>query len=269
MSSGDLVKDMKEFTINAMFTDGSKRTYSIKRSFTVSDLISNISNDETVTIPPDRTVAIIYRGRILKPTDIWSAIETNLDDFSVQVCFRVSQTASQRPQIQELRGFDRLQRMNYTSEQIAEIRQNFHQMHGTVNDPAESRLDAEDEWFPVIFNQENPLDAFNINLNNLPGNASNANNNNRRNFLAPITNINANNENHLPPNPIVGDIGDEAQESSAMMQLFIGFILGLVFGILSFLVVLVNLRDKHMMIGILIGLGGNFLLSFFYGYPFF
>jgi hypothetical protein len=47
--------------------------------------------------------------------------------------------------------------MNYTPEQIAEVRREFHTVHGSRNSPIEAQIDIEEEWFPVIFNAENPL----------------------------------------------------------------------------------------------------------------
>ena len=241
-------KDEKEMTINAMFTNGSRYSYTVKSSETVEDLVNQIKEDSRVTKPEDKSIAVIYRGRILNLKDSWSSIET-MNEFAVQIFFRVHSAAPEAP-VQELRGLDRLQRMNYTQEQIDEIRRNFHQMRGTTNESAEARMNAEEEWFPVIFNQENPLDALNINLNiNTNHNAANQNDNQNGEF-------------------IIQAVMQDESESSPIVELFVGFLLGLIFGILSLMVVLINLRDKYMMVGLLFGILGNLALSYFYGFPF-
>lgn len=238
--------------VSAMFSDGSRVSYEINKETTVSDLISMIKSDKTVEKPPNRTISIIYLGRILQPTDVFSKIET-LREFSVHVFYRVASAAPTAvPDTPtELRGFDRLSRMNYSQEQIAEIRNSFHAMRGTSNATQDERLDAEEEWFPVIFNQENPLDAL-----QLPNQRNHNHNHNNNNAAA------------TPANEIAHDMGIEffTLENASRVQFFFGLIIGIVFGIFSLILVIVSFNEKAIMAGLLFGTIAHYVLSYLVSY---
>ena len=250
--------------IYVLFPTGNRMEYSITKMTTVSDLINMINQDEKVEVPANRVIALIYHGRILQPTEVISKIDT-LDEFTIHVFYRqAQQQATNRDEHLEsdLRGFDRLSRMNYTAEQIAELRQNFHVMHGTLNATQEARMDAEEEWFPIIFNDENPMPTLQINQvdarrfrrSNRHGSRNNDNSNNENN--------NATNENNHNANDDAWLVHDDAMEGSSWMRFALGFIIGIIFGIGSILFALTSLTDSSMLAGLFLGTVIHYCIEF-------
>ena len=148
-------------SISASFPNGTVKTYQFDRFATVQNLIEQIQQDTTVEIPPEKAVAAIYRGKFLKSNEKFSEID-NYPEYTVLITFRNmdSQHQNEGDEVHDLKGFDRLARMDYTPQQIEVIRQTFHQMRGSENDSPQQKIDAEEEWLPVIFNTDNPLEAF-------------------------------------------------------------------------------------------------------------
>jgi hypothetical protein len=213
----------------------------------VSELIHWIREDPKAKKPANRNIVIIYQGRILQPTDILSSIES-LDEFTVHAFFRairLDSPADPDPSV-ELRGFDRLSRMDYTPEQILEIRQNFHILHGTMEETHEDRLDAEEEWFPVLFNQDNPLQDL------LPRRARRP----RRN-VNPIAN---NREEELPGQP-----EERALDNFPWLKFICGLIMGLIFGVGSLVFLLIAMQDGPFMFGLFWGACGHYALKYYFG----
>lgn len=200
----------------------------------------------------------------------------------------------------DLRGFDRLARMNYTPEQIAEIRRNFHTMQGSLNSSPEAQIEAEEEWFPVIFNN-NVVDggaagAARILLgiaNNTPNNARPRRQRNRHN-----TNEEGGDENHGnddnydyeeqegareddPENPdnnrnrgarnwaIFTDGNgavrpDDDNDGSSWIRFAFGFIIGIIFGIGSIIFMLTSLNDRSMLAGLFVGTLSHYCITRFF-----
>ena len=220
-----------EYEVTAMFTSGQKAVYRISKNDTVGALIEKIKLDADISKPQGSTVNIIYSGRILQPSDVFSAPD---DQFTVHVLFRKSNPQSPTTQAQaEPRGFDRLSRMNYTPEQIAEIRRQFHESMGTADQTEAARIETEEEWFPTIFNQENPLDMLGTGRLQL--------------FTGDI-----------------GDITEFNEQESFWIQMIFGVIMGAIFGFVSLILILVYLDNRGLIMGLLAGVCLHYGVSYLF-----
>ena len=229
-----------DLPVSAVFPDGERKTYHFNKDSTVSELISEIMTDKSIEKPKDKGICIMYHGRILKSTEKFSEIDT-IPDFAVSVVFRLNRNAAPSDgqngeEDTELRGFDRLTRMNYTPDQISEIRHQFHFMRGGLNETHEQQLDAEEEWLPVIFNSENPLET----LQNADA---------ERPIRTQIRRRHQNYETF------------HFDQSSFWTTFCIALVLGIVFGPASLLYLLISLQDKAGIAGIAIGVGIHYLIS--------
>lgn len=231
-----------DLPISAVFPNGERKTYNFNKNSNVGNLIQNILSDKDINKPKDKSVCIMYHGRILKSTEKFSEIDS-IPDYTVSVLFRINKSAAQAELEElgdepELRGFDRLSRMNYTPEQIAEIRHQFHHMRGGLNESHDEQLDAEEEWLPVIFNSENPLETFQTADAERPIQTQNRVRHRRTNYET-----------------------FHFEQSSFWVNFCIAFILGILFGPFSTLYLLISLRDKAGIFGIIAGIGVHYLLS--------
>lgn len=317
--------------LHILFPTGNRNDYDITNETTVSDLIQMIVDDKSVQKPENRTIALIYHGRILQPTDVLSKIDT-MPEFTIHACFRQTSTHKRghkhknehqntqntpttdpNPPAEEnrdnnnqennddderlasdLRGFDRLTRMNYTPEQIAEIRRSFHTMQGSLNASHEAQLEAEEEWFPVIFNNNvadgGAAGALRTLLGIANGNHEVAFNiPNRRQRNRQNTNDGENDDNYDydeqdgarendPENPgnhnrarawAIFNDGDEAagpedNDGSSWIRFAFGFIIGIIFGIGSILFMLTSLNDRSMLAGLFVGTLSHYCITRFF-----
>jgi hypothetical protein len=217
-------------TVNIMLPTNERISFGVAPTMTVSDLADFVSRDPRDFVPPNRAVVFIYHGRILQPTQIVRELDT-ITGFTVHALFR-SAHRPLPPQLSagsEVRGFDRLSRMNYTPAQIAQFRRNFHIMRGTVNAPQPAQLDEEEEWFPVIFIDENPV------------------RNPRR--AAPLP-------------AFFQDVDEEYMaERHQWVKVALGIFLGLTFGIWSGVFMVMPRSDRMFFMGLLIGTGANFMMK--------
>jgi hypothetical protein len=228
--------------INAVFPDGSKKSYNFNSQSTVGNLVQLILSDTDIKKPKDKSICVMYHGRILKSSEKFSEIDT-LPDYTVSILFRLCKSAAQAEQDQLdngsiLKGFDRLTRMNYSPEQIEEIRHQFHRMRGGLNETRDQQIDAEEEWLPVIFNSENPLETFQTADAERPIQTQNQAHHGRNNYDT-----------------------FHFEQNSFWINFSIAFILGVLFGPLSALYLFVSLRDKAGIFGIIVGIGVHYLLS--------
>lgn len=229
--------DSTPYSVRCLFQTGTSVACSVGADARVGDLIDRLEASPGVTVPDGCRTALIYRGKFLDRSERLSSVEP-MREFSVQVFFRAAKQpqAQQSEEPRELRGFDRLTRMNFTAEQIRQIRANFHQMNGSAGQSAEERLDLEEEWFPVIFNQENPIDILNANL----GTAGAEGINNQEEEL---------------------ENGDTFDTLPSWIHLLIGFGLGSVFGFVAIIVVFAGMRHRFMLIGMVLGILMHYTLS--------
>ncbi|KAH0792521.1 DUF2407 C-terminal domain-containing protein [Histomonas meleagridis] len=145
-----------------------------------------------------------------------------MDEFSVQAYFKPIKKQENEEEPVELKGFDRISRMGYSPELISTIRTNFHTMNGTLDESDETRLNIEEEWFPVIFNQENPLDLLGIHTDNL---------NETTGILEPAQ--------------------EYPRRLPSWLYLLIGFTLGTLFGFVSLIVLFVDMTNFFLVLGVL------------------
>jgi hypothetical protein len=146
----------EQLAITALFPNGQRETYNISRSSSVRNLIKFIKTDDSVPKPDGKKITILYHGKILNKDFILSEIE-KLPSFTVHVFFRQPQIESSQVEDNlSLCGFERLRRMGYNSNQIQEARINFHRMHHSLDLSTEEQIAIEEEWFPLILNQNNP-----------------------------------------------------------------------------------------------------------------
>lgn len=236
--------------VNVMFPTGKRTNYDITNETTVGDLIKMITEDSSITHPENRIVAIIYHGRILNASEIVVKIDT-LEEFTIHVFYRAApqQRSAPAPPVEDLKGFDRLRRMNYDADQIAELRRNFHVMHGTVNASSEEQMEAEEEWFPVIFNQENPLQDLQIPV-------PRRHRDRRRNHEAENNPLNNNTE------PEIGQ-QEFFFESSSWVRVAFGLIIGCIFGVGSLVFMLISFHDTSFVMGLVIGTCAHYGMEYY------
>ena len=208
--------------ITASFPNSFKKVYLFNHYSKVNDLINEILNDETIFKPKEKEICILYSGKILNPNENFINIE-KMNEFTVTILFKLKKMDNLLTIDLEPRGFDRLRRMDFNPQQIEEIRSQFHTIRGTLNESEEQKIEEEDEWFPVIFNSENPLESF-------------------QNFL-PNNNIPIRNYEIRP-----------LEVSNKWTTFSIGIILGLIFGPFSFLFLLISLQDRFGLIGLIFGI---------------
>ncbi|EAX91993.1 hypothetical protein TVAG_001630 [Trichomonas vaginalis G3] len=233
-----------DFPVNAVFPDGSRKSYNFTRSTTVGDLIKTIQSDSSVVIPKDKSICIIYRGRILKSVEKFSEIDS-VPDYTVTILFRLNKSdiiVDKEDLESELRGFDRLTRMNYTPEQIQEIRLSFHTMRGGLNDTDDQKYEAEEEWLPVIFNSDNPLEAFQAADAERPVQVQNT--------------------------PRHNEVQINTEISGTIVFLF-ALCFGLIFGPFSLLLLFVSFHDVFGIGGLVVGSAINIILYFAFGFSIF
>ena len=218
--------------INILLPNGKKLKFDIDNNLTVGNLIKQIELDSNVIIPQGRQISIIYGGKILENNQILSKIE-KMEEFSVHVFYRpLPGNPLITEEIHEIKGFDRLLRMNYSREQIEEFRHSFHLLHNSLSEPNNIQVDLEEEWFPVIFNQENPLEALN-----------------------------------LPPSPPRNEENDNYDEDQPpWINFLLGLILGLIFGISSVIFMVISLHNKWLVFGLIAGTTLSLTLSHYLGF---
>ena len=244
------MSETKVQTINLMFPTGERSQVQITKEMTVGDLIDQISNDPKLSHPPNRTIALIYLGRILNDSDVLSKM-TTLNDFTIQVFYRAIPQANRTTECpvisSDLRGFDRLLRMDYSREQIAELQHNFHAMHGTLEASREEQIDIEEEWFPVIFNHENPLQDLQIGQRRDRGNGQRTD------------------ENPLINNIHDGQFGDDALVGTQWVRFSIGAIAGALFGVGALVFMWLRFNDRPFVLGLFLGIGIHYVVEYFFG----
>jgi len=145
-------------TVHVLFTDGARISFPADPELTVSDLLVMVQKSPDVAIPPDSSVLLLYRGKILDVGSSISQIEPLLAEFTIHCFFRANPKSKSLP---ESRGFDRLLSLNYSADEVSVIRQNFHEFQGTESSVLEDeRFEIEDEWYPTLFSDELPLDIL-------------------------------------------------------------------------------------------------------------
>lgn len=140
--------------VTVLFVNGDRRMYEIPENSTVDELVSIILKDTTISIPIDKTVTILYLGRLLNGDDRFTDLE-DFHEFTVNCFFRKKSEKLAEIQVEEpdLRGFERLSRLNYSADQIRSIRNQFHSINGSQNMTVSEQADIEEEWFPAIFDE--------------------------------------------------------------------------------------------------------------------
>jgi hypothetical protein len=222
--------------VHILLPTGVRVTYEIAKATTVTDIIDLIKADSNVTKPPNRTICIIYHGHVLSGHEQITQLDT-LDEFTLHLCFRGGAYAASDPAV-ELRGFDRLARMNYSPDQIAEVRRDFHVTHGSTHAAPDDQIEMEEEWFPVIFNNENPLQMLR------PPPPPRAENPIAANAEAP------------PPED------DDAFTQSPLVRFTFGLIVGAIFGVGSVIFVVWSSQDGVFLLGLGFGIATRLWMQY-------
>lgn len=233
-----------DIVITAVLPNGEKHPYNFDSNSTVGDLMKLIKEDSTIEKPADRLLCIMYRGKLLQPAQKFSQIDS-VPSYSVIVMFRLNHTESSNDSSNnttELRGFDRLTRMNYSEEQIQDIRHHFHEMRGGQNESEDQKYEAEEEWLPVIFNCENPLDAFEALDTERP----------------------ARRRDPVPTHDQIEDISP-----STLSTFLFAFVIGIIFGPVSLLCFIVSFQDLPGCTGIITGALIHFIIFALNGFSYF
>jgi hypothetical protein len=236
--------------VHVLLPRGERITYDITPQTTISELISRIKSDASVAKPPNRRISIIYHGRVLQGDERIARLDS-LEEFTLHLCFRgppPGPPGSLDPQSADLLGFDRLRRMNYSPEKIAELRHNFHSMRGSLSARADERIEAEEEWFPVIFNHENPL----------------------QNLGFPPPTRPPPQQQPADAHPLVQAPEEDAPQefaltSSPWLMFLFGVLFGAVFGIGSLIFILIAASNGPFLLGLFVGTCAHYGARYYLG----
>lgn len=230
--------------ISAVFPNGTKKTFHFDEFSTVSDLIELIQEDKTIENPPGKIISVLYHGRFLKPEERFSEIDS-LSDYAVSILYRADKNALQEePHPMELKGFDRLIRMDYSPEEIMRIRERFHHMRGGENDTDTQKIDAEEEWLPVLFNNEGTTDVLDVFGGTVPNRRPRRTWRQRRQATV-----------------YLDQDARRTQNVSFWVTFLITFLLGFIFGPVTLLYILVSMNDRGGILGVIIGVACYFIFS--------
>lgn len=212
--------------ITILLQDGKKKAVSLPATEAISSLISNIQNDPSIQVPPNTYPVILYHGKIADPASVIGNLET-MDDFTVHCFFKIKKAEEEQRKASlvdlDLRGFDRLQRLNYSQQQIERIRANFRLIHQEEDLSDSDQIEVEDEWFTALFAADLSLDTIDEDTEEID----------------PIT------PNNVRPRPAIW--------KKNFLLLFLGFILGYFLGIGSLIFGVLTIRSKRTLFGIFIG----------------
>jgi hypothetical protein len=229
--------------ISAVFPDGSRKTFHFDHFSTVEDLIQLIISDETIEKPTGKVISVMYHGRFLKPEEKFSEID-NLPDYAVSVLYRIDKNAEPEiPWMPELQGFDRLIRMDYSPEEISLIRERFHHMRGGENETDAQKIDAEEEWLPVLFNNEGPAETLDI------FGAAQPIRFNQRAWRQPRANM-----------IYLDQDARRTNNTSFWISFSIAFLVSFIFGPVTLLYILVSMNDRGGILGVLLGVASHFII---------
>jgi hypothetical protein len=226
--------------VHVLLPTGARVAYEVTKSTTVADLADLLRCDPAVAKPPNRTICLIYHGRVLAGPEAVAQLDT-LEEFTLHACFRVGAHAAGDAGA-ELRGFERLARMGYAPEQIADVRRDFHATHGSARAPPDEQIEIEEEWLPVIFNGENPLQALR------PPRAEEP--------LAPRADADAG------PDADAGTDPEDALVRSPWLKFAFGLVVGAIFGIGSVIFVVVSSQDGAFLLGLVLGICARFFMQY-------
>jgi len=157
---------MKKVTF--FYPNGYKDHIELADTLLICQIIDQLLVKNAEMIPKEHSPRLIYKGRILSGNESLNSLEME-EEFTIHVFFQIKSQNSDPIDIIELRGFQRLFRMNFTAERIEMLQYIFHERYGSLDRSEEERILLEDEWFPILFNQiinNDNLDAFEIPNNN-------------------------------------------------------------------------------------------------------
>lgn len=222
----DALNAHDQFNITVLLQNGSSALFKIAKNDTVSKLKMLIEQSNEIEVPEGKSTNILYLGHILNDSSILSDVQKSSDnDFTVN-CFFKQQNPETQPEdaalnqnSDDLHGFDRLSRMNYSQHQILSIRQQFHRMMNSNELTHEQQIDVEEEWLPALFNGNEIASEF------YPQN--------RRDDEMPLF--------------------EQQVHHVSSLHLLAGFCFGIIFGAGIFLVIPFFSHEKRMVTGIILG----------------
>lgn len=220
-----------KYSITVLFQTGVRYVYEIDATSTVKDLISMIHRDERIEKPRHKRICLLYHGRILPHHTTISEIDTQ-PEFTMHCFFREKARSRRRLRSQpELRGFDRLTRLNFSPANIEQIRQQFHQMSGSTNRSHDDQLEIEEEWFPAIFNNiDDPLSPFHL-------------------------------RNRDDEQPLV--VETNTSDEPFFVQFIVGAAIGFFVGIPSLIFIPCFIQKSNFLLGMSFGITFHFVVAFF------
>ena len=149
----------RELTITVLFQNGARSVYTMNSTETAAALLERVKSDPSARLAPDQVPKLLFLGRIIQPTDILGVISTSTE-FTVQCFGQRERNSEAQPAAEPVKGFDRLTRVGYTAEQIAELRNAFHTVGRTSRLSQEEQLELEDEWVPALTLEGSPAAAL-------------------------------------------------------------------------------------------------------------
>jgi hypothetical protein len=153
---------MTDLSVSVNFQDTRRLSYTLPRSSTVSDLLVCVQSDSRAPSPPDRVAQFIFLGHILRPDQCLGDLSPS-PEFTVQCFWRgAAPPAPVAVDHPADRGFDRLSRVGYSPEQIADMRRIFHRLQRTADVERGAQLALEDDWVPAVTVAGSPIAAIRL-----------------------------------------------------------------------------------------------------------
>ena len=149
----------RELTITVLFQNGSRSVYTMNSTEKAAALLERVKSDPSACLGPDQVPKLLFLGRIIQPSEVLGVISTSTE-FTVQCFGQRERTSEPQPASEPVKGFDRLTRVGYTAEQIAELRSAFHTVGRTSRLSHQEQIELEDEWVPALTLEGSPAAAL-------------------------------------------------------------------------------------------------------------
>ena len=225
----EVVDAPNQFNITILLQNGTSALFQISKNDTVSELKKLIEQSDKIEIPEGKSTKLLYLGHVLEDTSKLADIQkSSCDEFTVHCFFKqqISDMCPESPSLdlntEEPHGFDRLRRMNYSQQQIRNIRQQFHRMLNSNHLTPEQQIDVEEEWLPALFNSNETTFGIFSRIN-------------RREDEMPLFN-------------------QQMHHRSTNTNLFIGFCIGIIFGVGIILIFPLFYHEKRLITGVIFGI---------------
>lgn len=237
----------ESFNYTIQFPDSSRVQYSLPSTAVVHDMLQLILKDPNLKIKDDNPEPrILYMGRFLKPSTKVADINAIADNpvLNLVLIKKNKNGVNDTNNDIDLVGFDRLRRFGVSADVIERVRSEFHAIHHSTSLPENERLEQEEEWFPLLFSQQDDgtvlINGVDINEDNLGVNGMD--------IYAEEEEVELSDEETYGSDTVE----DEAEKRKRSKVIFVlGFVLGLLFGfrLIILLFLLLFASDESAVLG--------------------